>query len=72
MEPAPSSGVANVPRVAERVEAEGLEVAPAEWGGRDARRVGGVLAVGQAMLQNGTINTKTSTSYSSTNLGVSW
>ena len=36
--------------VAERVQAEGLEVAAAEGRGRDARRVGGVLAVGQAVL----------------------
>ena len=72
MEPAPSFGVADVPRVAERVEAEGLEVAAAERGGRDARRVGGVLAVGQAVLQKGYTNTKTSNSYSSANLGVSW
>ena len=56
MEPAPSSGVADVPRVAERVEAEGLGVAAAERGGRDARRVGGVLAVGQAVLQKGLIH----------------
>ena len=61
MEAAPSFGVADVPRVAERVEAEGLEVAAAERGGRDARRVGGVFAVGQAMLQNGTMHRKTLT-----------
>ena len=60
LEPAPSSGGADVPRVAERVEAEGLEVAAAERGGRDARRVGGVLAVGQAMLQNGAMHRKIS------------
>ena len=43
-------GVVNVGGVAERVQAEGLEVAAAEGRCRDARRVGGVLAVGQAVL----------------------
>ena len=46
----PPFGVVNVGRVAERVEGEGLEVAAAEGRGRDACGVGGVLAVGQAML----------------------
>ena len=72
LEPAPFLVIAKVPRIAERVEAEGLGVAAAERGGRDARRVGGVLAVGQAVLQKGYTNTKTSNSYSSANLGVSW
>ena len=53
LEPAPSFGVAYVPRVAERVEAEGLEVTAAKGRGRGGRRVGGLVAVGQAMLESG-------------------